>query len=197
MPCSVTMSVVRQGGAHGGSRRRGRDVTSSTRAAECDEGSSSGCDTPRSKSPGPRNDRGPAAPARDEGFAVARGRRGQDHDCSPGGERTHARASWFGARERVETLRVETRPLSVDLHESMSSLGLVAGSETSEHRAVFLARQETPTASAKAWACSGFFHESAERHEAFRDLTRVDAASSPQVRCGGCDRPRRRRIHRS
>ena len=76
---------VRQGGAHGGSRRRGRrrhGHRHGRRVRRRD--SKGGCNTYDQAGHGPRNDRGPAACQRvTKDLLAARGRRGQDHDCSP------------------------------------------------------------------------------------------------------------------
>ena len=76
---------IRQGGAHGGSRgdRRRRHGHRHGRRVRRGE-TKSGCDTNDQAGHGPRNDRGPAACQRvTKDLLAARGRRGQDHDCSP------------------------------------------------------------------------------------------------------------------
>ena len=76
---------VRQGGAHGGSRgdrRRRHGHRHGRRVRRGD--TNGGCDTYDQAGHGPRNDRGPAACQRvTKDLLAARGRRGQDHDCSP------------------------------------------------------------------------------------------------------------------
>ena len=76
---------VRQGGAHGGGRRDGGSSHGHRHGRRVRRGDTNGgCNTYDQAGHRPRNDRGPAACQRvTKDLLAARGRRGQDHDCSP------------------------------------------------------------------------------------------------------------------